>query len=78
LHSILGSYQERQYRKLQYRFQDLSAIVFGINTREADKVAIVKLIAEKCETEGRADFKFFQTRYLRQQQRFDIIPLSLL
>jgi hypothetical protein len=78
IHSMLDSYDDPRYRKLQYRFQDLAGIVFGVNTHEADKTSIVKIIAAKCKAEGRSGFEFYQTRYVRQQQGFQIIPLSLL
>jgi hypothetical protein len=78
LHSMLGTYDDPQYRKLQFQFENLSGIVFGVNTSEANKVRIARIIAEKCKAAKRTSFEFYQTRYFRQQREFQLMPLSLL
>lgn len=65
-------------RKLKYRFQDLSGIIFGVKTSTADKLRIMQVIAEKCQREGRASFRFQQARFSSITNRFEIVPLDLL
>jgi hypothetical protein len=57
--------------------QRLAGIVFGVNTSEADKVRIIKMIKEKCRSEGHASFDFYQTRYFREDRAFSLTPVSL-
>lgn len=78
LHSMLGGYEEKPSRVLQYRFSSLGGVVFGVNTTEADKVHIVRIVREKCKSEGRTEFEFYQTRYSRRQQKFRLVPLGSL
>jgi hypothetical protein len=63
--------------KARYDFADLAGIVFGARTAEADKVAIMKIVARKCRETGRDDFEFHQARY-HEGNKLQIAPLGLL
>jgi hypothetical protein len=65
-------------RKLKYRFQDLTGIVFGARTDVKDKLKLMRIIDRKCASEKRSDFKFFEIRYLHTESRFQLFPLDLL
>jgi len=65
-------------RKLKYKFSDLAGIAFGIKTTTADKLRIMKIIDQKCLSEGRTDFEFYQARYSRQAKKIELAPLRLL
>jgi hypothetical protein len=64
-------------RKLKYRFQDLSGIIFG-GTEIEDKLKIMRIIDAKCAKAKRSDFLFFEIRYLPTESRFQLFPLDLL
>jgi hypothetical protein len=78
LSSFLGSYDEKPSRVIKYRFSSLAGIIFGANTLEADKVRIIRIVAEKCATEKRKDFEFYQTRYSRRDRAFKLLRLHSL
>jgi hypothetical protein len=69
---------QKDGRKLKYRFQDLTGIVFGARTDIEDKLKIMRFIDAKCSKEKRCDFKFFEIRYLYTESLFQIFPLDQL
>ena len=68
---------DRTLRKMEYRFQDLVGIIFGINTSMKDKLKIIEIIAQKCENENREGFEFYQAYFDHNQRRIDAIKLSI-
>lgn len=81
LQSYLLDFSERETRKLQYRFEDLQGIIFGIKTTFQDKAALVRIIQEKCKATGRKDFELHQAYYARQTGRiattkWDLVQLG--
>ncbi len=78
LHNQLTDYSSPSTRKLKYKFKDLDGIIFGIKTSEDDKLAIIKIIEEKCRIEERKDFKFYQSYYSRDAGKIDIAEISSL
>jgi hypothetical protein len=40
--------------------------VFGIKTPEDTKIDIIRIIEEKCRSENRTDFKFYQAFYSKK------------
>lgn len=70
-------YSDKASRKLTYEFNELEAIIFGIKTRSADKVRIVKMIKEKCEKSGRKDFDFYQAFYSPWEDRIEMHKMTL-
>ncbi|RQT09837.1 DUF2971 domain-containing protein [Burkholderia contaminans] len=77
LHSMLFDLTTED-RKLQYDFDDLDGIIFGIRTSLDDKLKISKVIEDKCKALGRKDFKFYQAQFSRQTGKIEYSPMSLL
>jgi hypothetical protein len=65
-------------RTMQYALQDLDGIIFGINTTDEHKLAIMRIVAQKCKTEGRSDFHFYETFYSRALGSIEIIDMPAL
>jgi hypothetical protein len=78
LTSNLQRFDDKSSRKLKYRFSDLAGIAFGMKMPAEDKIRVMKIIAQKCRSEGRPEFEFYQARYSRQAQKVELAPLSLL
>jgi len=58
LWSSLDSFKDKASRKLNYKFSDLTGIIFGARTTAEDKLKIMKIVEEKCRAEKRTDFEF--------------------
>lgn len=67
-----------EHRRLKYRFEDLAGIVFGANTEFDDRLAIMKIVDQKCKGEHRKTFRFHEMRYLHTEGRFQLFDLGLL
>ena len=78
LWSSLDSFKDKASRKLNYKFSDLSGVIFGAKTATDDKLKIMKIVEEKCRAEKRTDFEFHQAQYSRKERGFRIAPLSLI
>jgi len=65
-------------RKLKYRFSDLKGIIFGIDTPEEDKLAIIGVIDERCRKENRKEFEFYQAHYSKHTGKIEALPLNLI
>jgi hypothetical protein len=78
LHSMLFDISDRSMRKLQYRFDDLEGIIFGIKTPMEEKIAIMRIIEAKCRKNRRKGFEFRQTFYSSLSKRIESTPLGLL
>jgi hypothetical protein len=78
LWSNLSDLKDKPSRKLTYKFSDLTGIIFGARTTAEDKLAIMKVVEEKCRVEKRPEFEFFQTQYSRKDRSFRIAPLNLI
>ena len=64
---------------MKYEFSDLKGIIFGINTPEEDKLAIIRVIQTKCAKENRSEFEFFQAYYAKRTgKKIDAAQLSLI
>lgn len=66
-----NDYTDRNSRKLEYRFEDLKGIIFGIKTSQLDKMKIIKIIREKCRDIKRTDFEFYQAYYSRESTQIE-------
>jgi hypothetical protein len=49
-----------------------------VKTAAEDKIGIMKIVEQKCRSEGRTDFEFYQARYSRQTRKIEFVPLTLL
>ena len=78
LQSSLEPYLTDESRSLNYRFDDLAGIVFGVRTADADKVRIIKLIERKCREAGRTSFDFRQAVYSHMTRDIETVPLDLI
>jgi hypothetical protein len=64
-------------RKLQYRFEDLQGVIFGMKTTTEDKIAIARIIQAKCKQTGRSEFEFYKAYYSRITGRIETTPWTL-
>ena len=70
--------KDKPSRTLNYKFSDLSGIIFGAKTVSEHKVKIMKIVDDKCRAEKRTDFEFHQIQYSRKDRSFRIAPLGLI
>lgn len=80
LSSVLEMFSESKDRLLEYNFEDLEAIIFGINTPKEDRIKIIEIVNEKCKKEGRKQFDFYEMAYSNIKQEMDtrkILSLKL-
>ncbi|WP_338774923.1 DUF2971 domain-containing protein [Aeromonas veronii] len=62
---------------LNYDFKSLEGIIFGINTSDKDKLAIIELIEKKVHKYKHYDFKFYQAYYCRQSGAIKHVELVM-
>ena len=62
---------------LTYDFSALKGIIFGINTPDHDKIAVIDLIKPKCKAAGRTEFDFRQAYYSWSTGQIESYPLNL-
>ena len=72
------NFKDKASRKLNYKFSDLSGIIFGAGTATEDKLKIMRIVEAKCRAEKRTDFEFHQVQYSRKDRTFRIAPLGLI
>lgn len=60
IHSSLNTFDNPKNRKLKYNFEDLEAIIFGMNTPKEDQFKIIDIIKNKCKENNRAFFDFYK------------------
>lgn len=63
---------DRTYR---YRFCDLTGVTFGIKTSNADKIAMLRILARKVEDEGHPGLTISQAGFSHRSGRIEIVPL---
>ena len=69
--TVLADTLPKEARTLTYDFSALKGIIFGINTSDDDKIAIIDLITHKCKAAGRTQFDFRQAIYSRCTGRIE-------
>ena len=62
LYSLMGRLTKSD-RKLEYKFNSLKGVIFGIRTSDSDKRKIIELIRNKCADANRLEFQFYQAYY---------------
>lgn len=77
LHSSITDLSEKDRRTLTYDFSSLKGIIFGINTKEEDKLKTIKIIEDKCDKYSRSDFKFYQAYYCSDENCIKSVEMSL-
>ncbi|GIX59425.1 hypothetical protein BK744_09630 [Bacillus thuringiensis serovar zhaodongensis] len=60
IYSALNTFDNPQNRKLKYKFEDLEAIIFGMNTPKEDQIKIIDIIKNKCKENNRPSFDFYK------------------
>ncbi len=74
LASALGLYDDpNENRALPYSFDSLAGVIWGINTEDKDKTAIMKIIKDKCDKHKRHAFKFYQAYYSHKSKQIQIV-----
>lgn len=63
LSSVLDSFNESKNRLLEYNFEELEAIIFGMKTPKEDRKKIIDIVTEKCKIEGIEEFDFYEMAY---------------
>lgn len=76
LDSPLGFYDESKDRLLEYKFEDLDSIIFGMKTPKEARIEIMEIIKRKCDESGRKEFKFYEMEY--STNRNELYPRELL
>lgn len=77
-YSFITDFTEKSTRKLQYHFEDLQGLIFGIKTSTAEKIKIMRIVEDKCRKEGRTDFEFYQAVYSSFTGRIVNMKMSLI
>ena len=62
-------------RKYRYRFCDLTGLTFGIKTINADKIAMLLILAKKVQDEGHPGLTISQASFSQGSGRIEILPL---
>ena len=78
LMGMMMDYSTPQSRKLKYKFADLEGVIFGIDMSEEDKLAIIRVVHEKCKKEDRKDFEFYQAYYAKSTGKIDVSQMNLI
>ena len=77
LFSMLSDLTEKRHRKLNYRFESLDGIIFGIRTSDSDKLRILEVLKKKCRENSRADFQVFQAYYDHKVGNIGKYPMNV-
>lgn len=75
---IIYDMENPKDRVTQYDLNDLEGIIFGIKTPIDKKIAICKIIEEKCRASNRTDFKFYQAYYAQEKGFIEHREMTLL
>lgn len=63
LTSALNFYDEPENRLLEYKFEDLESIIFGMKTPKKARLEIIDIIKRKCKETGRTNFDIYEMAY---------------
>lgn len=77
LFSMLSDLTEKRQRKLEYKFESLEGIIFGIRTSDSDKLKVLDVLSEKCKECGRTDFQVFQAYYDHKEGKVKKYPIHV-
>lgn len=78
LTSFMIDLSEGKKRRLNYDFNKLFGIIFGINTTDENKISIMNIINKKCIETHRKDFKFYQAYFCFEDNCIKKYELNLL
>jgi hypothetical protein len=77
IQSQLVDYTSAENRALEYDFDALDGIIFGIKTPPDKVLAIIRVITEKCRAVGRDSFNFYQASYNKKTGKIDARHMGL-
>jgi hypothetical protein len=63
LNSVLDTFDDPKNRLLEYKFEDLEGVIFGMKTPVEAKTKIIEIIEKKCKEQGRDTFDFYEIAY---------------
>jgi hypothetical protein len=78
LMSSLTDFSRPEDRKANYDFANLHGVIFGMKMRVEDKLAICRIVAEKCRASGRTDFDFYEAYYSEGRGTIDHRKMNML
>ena len=61
--------RETQRRLLRYDFSCLRGLIFGIRTRDSDKLRIIDIVRKIRGRESEGEFNFYQAYYSHEENR---------
>lgn len=61
--SNLGFYKDTKDRLLEYKFEDLEEIIFGMKTSREARIKIIEIVEKKCKESKREKFDFYEMMY---------------
>lgn len=71
-------YSSCESRALEWDFDALDGLIFGIKTPTDKIVAVMQIIQEKCRERNRETFNFYQAGYNKKTGKIDAIPMGLI
>ncbi|MFE5321669.1 DUF2971 domain-containing protein [Paenibacillus sp. NPDC056579] len=78
LSSSIGLFDKPGDRLLEYKFNNLEAIIFGMKTPKEAKAEIIQIVKRKCEEIGRKEFEFYEMEYsIRKKELYPRKIVSL-
>ncbi|MEE7628084.1 DUF2971 domain-containing protein [Methylobacter sp. Wu8] len=77
LASSMTDFSDKKDRTLIYDFSSLEGLIFGINTKNEDKLKIMEILDKKLEETGREDFKFYQAYYSPEKKCIEHKEMNL-
>ena len=51
-----------------YEFPSLVGVIFGVRTRDSEKIKVIDIIQQKCAKHGRQTFEFYQAYFTEKGQ----------
>lgn len=76
LNSAIGTFDAPKDRVLEYKFENLEAIIFGMKTPKEAKIEIIEIVKRKCKELGRSQFEFFEMAY--SDSKNELYPRKIL
>lgn len=76
--TLIDREREPALRKLRYSFSSLTGVIFGMKMSQADKIAMLRILAQKVEVERHEGLRISQATFSHATGRIEIRPLSLL
>jgi hypothetical protein len=76
--TLIDREHDTTLRKLRYSFHNLTGVTFGMKMSQADKIAMLRILAKKVEIEGHGGLRISQAVFSHATGRIELCPLSRL